>query len=77
MYATAAYRKKQYINLLPTERKNTNNSKYLMMAICYLCSMHLQKEVKSNPKQPSCKKNVWLPRRKIQGRGQEMVVMVG
>jgi len=29
-----------------------------MMAICQLHSMHLQKEVKSNPKQPSYKKSL-------------------
>jgi len=45
--------------------------------------MQLQKEVKSNPKQPSCKKNVWPheghceERCEIQGGGQEMAVMVG
>jgi len=27
--------------------------------------MQLQKEVKSNPKQPSCKKDVWLPKKAI------------
>jgi len=45
--------------------------------------MQLQKEVKSNPKQPSCKK--WLQPKKglvkkrceIQGGGQEIAVMVG
>ena len=31
----------------------TNNNKH---AICQLHSMQLQKEVESNPKQPSCKK---------------------
>jgi len=45
--------------------------------------MQLQKEVKSNPKQPSCKKSVrpqkdhWGKRCEIQGGGQEMAVMVG
>jgi len=45
--------------------------------------MHLQKEVKSNQKQPSCKK-VCEPqeghcekRYEIQGGGQEMDVIVG
>jgi len=45
--------------------------------------MQLQKEVKSNPKQPNCKK-VCDPeeghcekRCEIQGGSQEMVVMVG
>jgi len=45
--------------------------------------MQLQKEVKSNPKQPSCKKGV-LSRKghcekrcEIQGGGQEMAAMVG
>jgi len=46
-------------------------------------SMQLQKEVKSNPKQPSCKKSLWSQedhwekRCEIQGDGQEMAVMVG
>jgi len=45
--------------------------------------MQLQKEVKSNPKQPSCKKSVrpqkgyCEKRLEIQGGGQEMAVMVG
>jgi len=45
--------------------------------------MQLQIEVKSNPKQPSCKKGVQLQkghsekRCEIQGGGQEMAVMVG
>jgi len=45
--------------------------------------MQLQKEVKSNPKQPSCKKRVQPQkghsekRFKIQGGGQETAVMVG
>jgi len=45
--------------------------------------MQLQKEVKSNPKQPSCKKGV-QPQKgysekicEIQGGGQEMGVMEG
>jgi len=42
--------------------------------------MQLQKEVKSNSQQPSCKRSVWPPkaivkRCKIQGGGQEIVVM--
>jgi len=41
--------------------------------------MLLQKEVKSNPKQPSCKKSA-RPQKgqrcEIQGGGQEMAVMV-
>jgi len=46
-------------------------------------SMQLQKEVKSNPKQPSCKKSVqpWKrplwKRCEIQGGGQEIAMMVG
>jgi len=47
-----------------------------------LHSMQLQKEVKSNPKHPSCKKRV-QPQKghfekicEIQGGGQEMAVMV-
>jgi len=45
--------------------------------------MQLRKEVKSNPKQPSCKKSVHPQeghcekRCEIQGGGQEMAVMVG
>jgi len=41
-------------------------------------SMQLQKEVKSNLKQPSCEKSV-LPKKRceIQDGGQEMAVMVG
>ena len=38
--------------LLPIRNK-TNNNKHV---ICQLHSMQLQKEEKSNPKQPSCKK---------------------
>jgi len=42
--------------------------------------MQLQKEVKSNPKQPSCKNRV-RPQKgrscEIQGGSQEMAVMVG
>jgi len=45
--------------------------------------MQLQKEVKSNPKLPSCKKGC-SPKKshsekrcEIQGGGQQMVVMVG
>jgi len=45
--------------------------------------MQLQKEVKSNPKQPSCKTSV-RPQKghsekrcEIQGGGKEMAVMVG
>jgi len=44
--------------------------------------MQLQKEVKSNPKQPSCKKSWPLKghcekRCEIQGGSQEIAVMVG
>jgi len=45
--------------------------------------MQLQKEVKSNPKQPSCKRIVWPQKGhseksyEIQGGSQEMAVMVG
>jgi len=45
--------------------------------------MQLQKEVKSNPKQPSCKKSMrpqeccCEKRCEIQSGGQEMAVMVG
>jgi len=42
--------------------------------------MQLQKEVKFNPKQPSCKKSVWPQKghsEKSQGDSQEMAVMVG
>jgi len=46
------------INLVPAERKkNTNDSKYYnMLATQYAIT---KKEVKSNPKQPSCKKKFW------------------
>jgi len=46
-------------------------------------SMQLQKEVKSNPKQPSCKKSVWPQkghcekRCEIHGGGQVIAVMLG
>jgi len=42
--------------------------------------MQLQKEVKSNPKQPSCKKKCAAPKghcEKNQGGSQEMAVIVG
>jgi len=46
--------------------------------------MQLKKEVKSNPKQPSCKKSVHSPKEcccekrcEIQSGSQEMAVMVG
>jgi len=53
------------MNLVTTERKrNTNNRKYLMITICLLHTMQLQKEVKSNPQQPSYKK-VCGPRKAI------------
>ena len=46
-----------------------------MTEICQFHNMHLQKEVKSNQKRPSCKKNVqplmWK-RYEIKGGGQEM-----
>ena len=38
--------------LLPIKNKTKNNK----LVICQLHSMQLQKELKSNPKQPSCKK---------------------
>jgi len=38
---------------LPPIKNETNNNKHV---ICQLYNMKLQKEVKSNPKQPSCKK---------------------
>jgi len=52
------------------------------MEICQHCSLQLQKEVKSSPKQPSYKKvcgpqeNHCEKRCEIQGGGQEMAVMV-
>ena len=68
------------ITLLRTYKQKTNNNKYV---ICQLYNMKLQKEVKTNPKQPSCKK-VCSPqecccekRCEIQSGGQEMAVMVG
>jgi len=63
------------------KEKGIDNSKSLindgnMLAIH---SMQLQKEVKSNPKLPSCKKKVCAPQKghcekksEIQGGGQEM-----
>ena len=48
-----------------------------------LWGIQIQKEMKSNPKQPSCKKSVrpskgyGEKRCEIQGGGQEMAVMVG
>ena len=54
-----------------------------MLAIGWLWGIQIQKEMKSNPKQPSCKK-VCGPQKgngekrcEIQGGGQEMAVMVG
>jgi len=44
-----------------------------MMAICYIATQQLQKEVKSNPKHPTCKRGHC----ETQGGGQEMAVMVG
>jgi len=53
------------------------------MAICQLYSIQLLKELKSNPKQLSCKKHVWRSKKaiekkrcEIQGGNQEMAVMV-
>ena len=63
--------------LLPIKNK-TNSNKH---ATCQLCSMQLQKEVRSNPKQPSCKKcaapknDVLIKGIKIQSGSQEMAVM--
>jgi len=48
-----------------------------------MLTTQLQKEVKSNPKQPSCKKSVQPQkghcenRCEIQGGGQEVAVMLG
>jgi len=47
--------------LLPVKNK-TNNNKHV---ICQLYNIQLQKEVKSNPKQPSCKKNFVAPNNAI------------
>ena len=53
-----------------------------MTTICQIHSMHLQKEVKSNQKQPSCKKKCVTPKKaiakkrcEIQDDSQEMAVM--
>jgi len=35
-------------------KNKMNNNKHLMTEICQLHSMHLQKEVESDQKQPSC-----------------------
>jgi len=65
--------------LLPI-KNNTNNNKHV---ICQLYNMKLQKEAKSNPKLPNCKKSVQPPRMllwkktEIQSGSQEMAVMVG
>jgi len=51
-----------------------------MIAICYLNSMQLQKEVKSNPavkKVCSPEEGHWEKRSEIQVGGQEMAVIVG
>ena len=52
--------------------------------ICQICGIQIQKEMKSTPKQPSCKKKdvalkkaMVKKRCEIQGGGQEMAVMVG
>ena len=47
--------------LLPIKNK-TNNNKHV---ICQLLSTQLQKEVKANPKQPSCKKKCAAPKNAI------------
>ena len=42
---------------LPIIKRKTSDNKYPKPALgCRLYNMQLQKEVKSNPKQPSCKK---------------------
>ena len=51
-FQTAAY----------VKNKTINNSKHLIMAICQLCSMQLQREEKSNSKQSIAVKKAWLPR---------------
>ena len=57
--------------------------KALKPAIGRLWGIQIQKEVKSNPKQPSCKKECGPQkgygekRCEIQGGSQEMAVMVG
>ena len=61
-------------------KNKTKNNKHV---ICQLYNMKLQKEVKSNPKQPSCKKSGWPQecccekRCEIQSGSQEMATMVG
>ena len=56
---------------------------FYKLAIGWLCSIQIQKEVISNQKQPSCKKRCGPQkghgekRCEIQGGGQEMAVMVG
>jgi len=60
---------RQFFTLLPINNK-TNNNKHV---ICQLYNMKLPKEVKSNLKQPSCKKMCGYceKRCEIQGGGQE------
>jgi len=61
----------------------TNNNEHVICKL-YNMKLHAQKKVKSNPKQPSCKKSVWHPKNavvkkrcEIQSGGQEMAVIVG
>jgi len=70
---------------VPTERENTNNSKYLMMAIfkLHVHSMQLQKDVKSliqnRPVVKKCAalKKTIARKSKIQSGSQEMAVVEG
>jgi len=64
------------------EKDKINNNKHLATAIYQLHCMQLQKEVKSNPKQPSCKKceapkKAIVTKCEIQDGSQEVAVMLG
>ena len=69
--------------LLPVVKKKNDRLKSPKAAIGRLWGIQIQKEVKSNPKQPSCKKECGPEKGygekgcEIQGGGQEMAVMVG
>ena len=49
------------IKILPIKTK-TNNNKH---KICQLYNIQLQKELKSNPKQPSCKRKCAAPKNAV------------
>jgi len=51
------------ISLHTAPMKNMRNKN--KHVICQLYNIQLRKEVKSNPKQPSCKKSMWPPRMQL------------